>query len=238
MSEKITLLLIEDDQNIASFLNAALKGTDYVLAHATSGGEGLNLASTSQPGVILLDLGLPDMNGFEVLRRLRTWSNLPVIVVSARRSEQDKVTALNLGADDYVSKPFGTDELLARIRTSMRHNHSVMPESVYRAKDLEIHFGKHMILLRGEEVHLTQIEYQLLELLAEHSGKVLTYNYIMKAIWDPIRIMTIRFCGSTWQISAGKLNSTLPSRNTFSQKSVSATVYWNPTRCKLSPNLV
>ena len=186
MSEKITLLLIEDDQNIASFLNAALKGTDYVLAHATSGSEGLNLASTSQPGVILLDLGLPDMNGFEVLRRLRTWSNLPVIVVSARRSEQDKVTALNLGADDYVSKPFGTDELLARIRTSMRHNHSVMPESVYRAKDLEIHFGKHMILLRGEEVHLTQIEYQLLELLAEHSGKVLTYNYIMKAIWGAL----------------------------------------------------
>ena len=185
MSEKITLLLIEDDQNSASFLNAALKGTDYVLVHATSGSEGLNLASTSQPGVILLDLGLPDMNGFEVLRRLRTWSNLPVIVVSARRSEQDKVTALNLGADDYVSKPFGTDELLARIRTSMRHNHSGMPESVYRAKDLEIHFGKHMILLRGEEVHLTQIEYQLLELLAEHSGKVLTYNYIMKAIWGP-----------------------------------------------------
>lgn len=150
MSEKITLLLIEDDQNIASFLNAALKGTDYVLAHATSGGEGLNLASTSQPGVILLDLGLPDMNGFEVLRRLRTWSNLPVIVVSARRSEQDKVTALNLGADDYVSKPFGTD------RTAGAHPYLHAPQSFRDAgirlpgKGLEIHLGTYD-LLRGEK---------------------------------------------------------------------------------------
>jgi len=125
------------------------------------------------------------MDGCDFLRTLRMWCNSPVIVISARNGEQDKVDALDIGADDYITKPFGTAELLARIRTSLRHSHVDTPGKIYRAKGLEINFDKRLILLHGVEVHLTQIEYQLLTLLAENSGKVLTYNFIMSAIWGP-----------------------------------------------------
>ena len=123
--------------------------------------------------------------GLEVLQKLRSWSDVPVIIISARTKEQEKVSALDLGADDYITKPFGTGELMARIRTSLRHSHAQTPGHVYKALDLEIDFEKRLIRLRGEEVHLTQIEYQLLTLLAENSGRVLTYSYIMNAIWGP-----------------------------------------------------
>ena len=125
------------------------------------------------------------MDGLEVLQKLRSWSDVPVIIISARTKEQEKVSALDLGADDYITKPFGTGELMARIRTSLRHSHAQAPGHVYKALDLEIDFEKRLIRLRGEEIHLTQIEYQLLTLLAENSGRVLTYSYIMNAIWGP-----------------------------------------------------
>lgn len=185
MTAKIQVLLIEDDRSIASFITTSLNGNGYRVTHALDGKEGLSLAAANCPSVILLDLGLPDMDGCEVIRTLRTWCNIPVIVISARTSKQDKVTALDLGADDYITKPFGTAELMARIRTSLRHSHIEMPDKVYRAQGLEIHFEKRLILLQGEEIHLTQIEYQLLTLLAENSGKVLTYNFIMNTIWGP-----------------------------------------------------
>ena len=152
---KIKVLLIEDDRSISNFITATMDREGYKIMHALNGREGLSLSTSFCPNVILLDLGLPDMDGLEVLQKLRSWSDVPVIIISARTKEQEKVSALDLGAD------------------------------VYKALDLEIDFEKRLIRLRGEEVHLTQIEYQLLTLLAENSGRVLTYSYIMNAIWGP-----------------------------------------------------
>lgn len=185
MTTKINLLLIEDDKSISGFITTSLEGNNYRVTSAATGKEGLSLAASLCPDVILLDLGLPDIDGCEVLRQLRSWSKIPVIIISARTREQEKVLALDLGADDYITKPFGTAELMARIRTSMRHSHTGTPDRIYKALDLEINFEKRMIRLAGTEIHLTQIEYQLLTLLAENSGRVLTYSYIMNAIWGP-----------------------------------------------------
>lgn len=185
MNTKINILLIEDDKSICSYITTSLSGNGYRVITALSGKEGVSLAASFCPDVILLDLGLPDIDGCDVLRQLRSWSSISVIVISARVQEQEKVTALDLGADDYITKPFGPAELMARIRTSLRHSHAAMPGKVYRAAGLEIYFEKRMIYIDGNEVHLTQIEYQLLSLLAENSGKVLTYKFIMNAIWGP-----------------------------------------------------
>lgn len=185
MASKIHVLLIEDDKIIASFINTSLNENGYRVIHTLEGKEGLSLAASNRPDVILLDLGLPDIDGYEIIKQLRTWCNVPIIVISARTREHDKVNALDLGANDYLTKPFGIAELMARIRTSLRHRYSASPKKVYHAQGLEIHFEKRLILLDGEEIHLTQIEYQLLTLLAENSGQVLTYHYIMNTIWGP-----------------------------------------------------
>ena len=185
MTTKATIIIIEDEKNICSFIEHILEPQGYRVISANTGKEGLQYITSEHPDVILLDLGLPDMDGLEVLQKLRSWSDVPVIIISARTKEQEKVSALDLGADDYITKPFGTGELMARIRTSLRHSHAQAPGHVYKALDLEIDFEKRLIRLRGEEVHLTQIEYQLLTLLAENSGRVLTYSYIMNAIWGP-----------------------------------------------------
>lgn len=185
MTAKIKILLIEDDKSISRFITTSLENNDYKVTCATTGSEGLSLAASFCPDVLLLDLGLPDMDGLEVLKQLRRWSEIPVIVISARSKEQEKVEALDLNADDYITKPFGTEELMARIRTCLRHRHTTIPNHTYKALDLEIQFDKRMVRLTGQEVHLTQIEYQLLTLLAENSGRVLTYSYIMSTIWGP-----------------------------------------------------
>lgn len=185
MMSKIPVLLIEDDKSIASFITTSLNGNSYRVTHALNGQEGLTLAASDVPRIILLDLGLPDIDGCDVIRSLRTWCSTPIIVISARTDEQNKVAALDLGADDYIAKPFGTAELMARIRTSLRHSHSATPERAYRADGLEIYFDKRQIFLNGTEIHLTQIEYQLLALLAESSGKVMTYKSIINMIWGP-----------------------------------------------------
>lgn len=185
MNTKINILLIEDDKSICSYITTSLSGNGYRVITALSGKEGVSLAASFCPDVILLDLGLPDIDGCDVLRQLRSWSSISVIVISARTKEQDKVTALDLGADDYITKPFGPAELMARIRTSLRHSRTATPDKVYRAAGLEIYFERRMIYINGAEVHLTQIEYQLLSLLAENSGRVLTYKFIMNTIWGP-----------------------------------------------------
>lgn len=185
MTAKIKVLLIEDDKSINNFITATLDSSGYKVTNATTGREGISLAASFCPDVVLLDLGLPDIEGIEVLKQIRSWSKVPIIIISARTKEQDKVTALDIGADDYITKPFGTNELMARIRTSMRHSHSNTPDRIYKALDLEINFEKRLIRLEGKDVHLTQIEYQLLTLLAENSGRVLTYGYLMSAIWGP-----------------------------------------------------
>lgn len=185
MKTKVKILLIEDDKNVISYISTILIDNGYRIICALTGSEGLSLAASHCPHVILLDLGLPDIDGHQVLRQLRSWSQVPVIIISARTREDEKVIALDLGADDYLTKPFGTGELMARIRTSLRRGSIVSAGEIYRALNLEIDFDKHIIRLADELVHLTQIEYQLLTLLAKNSGKILTYPQIMNAIWGP-----------------------------------------------------
>ena len=152
--------------------------------------DGLSVISSCCPDIILLDLGLPDMDGMEIIQKVRTWSASPIIVISARTMEQDKVHALDAGADDYITKPFGTSELLARIRTSLRHSNQLnsggdLYNKPYQALDLTIDFEKHLVLLAGRQLHLTPVEYRIVTFLAQNSGKVLTYSAIMQNVWGP-----------------------------------------------------
>lgn len=185
MKPKINILLIEDDKNTCSFIMKLLTKNEYHAIPAYSGREGLSLAAANCPDVILLDLCLPDVDGCEVIKSLRRWNDNPVIVISARETEHDKVQALDLGADDYVTKPFGPAELMARIRACLRHRHSSTPDRTYHALGLKIDLETRTVSLNGESIHLTHVEYQLLSLLAAHSGCVLTYRYIMNVIWGP-----------------------------------------------------
>lgn len=185
MTPRTNILLIEDDKSICTFITTSLENGNYRVTSAPTGKQGLSLAASLCPDVILLDLGLPDMDGLDVLTRLRTWCFGPIIVISARTKESEKVTALDSGADDYITKPFGTNELMARIRTALRHSRPNTQGHIYRASDLVIDFERRLVTLSGKDIHLTQIEFQLLTLLAENSGRVLTYSYIMNAIWGP-----------------------------------------------------
>lgn len=190
MHPKIPVILIEDEQNICNFITTALKTSDYKLITAHTGTDGLGLITSQCPEVILLDLGLPDLDGMEVIKSVRTWSSIPIIVISARTQEQEKVLALDAGADDYITKPFGTSELLARIRTSIRHSNRLAKDSPlnarpYYASGLTVDFDKRRVSLNEKEIHLTQIEFKLLSLLARNSGKVLTYSFIIGEIWGP-----------------------------------------------------
>ena len=185
MNARIRILLIEDNKNTCSYISALLDKNGYTTTTALTGREGLSLAASLCPNLILLDLGLPDMDGFQVLEQLRGWSHVPILIVSACNEEQEKVAALDLGADDYITKPFYPNELTARIRTALRHSRGNAHSQVYKALDLEIDFDKRILRLEGRRVHLTQIEYQLLSLLAENAGRVLTYNTILRRIWGP-----------------------------------------------------
>lgn len=185
MYSKITILLIEGNKRDVSSIANLLGNNGYKVTAALTGNAGLSLAASLCPDVILLNPGLPDMDGYEVLHQLRSWSNAPIIIISKRSEESEKVMALDSGADDYITKPFGTEELLARIRTALRRQLTLVPDRIYKAHDLEINFDKRLVRLAGDEIHLTQIEYQLLTLLAEKSGSVLTYSYIMNTIWGP-----------------------------------------------------
>lgn len=185
MNARIRILLIEDSKNTCSFISALLDKNGYTTTTALTGREGLSLAASLCPNLILLDMGLPDMDGFQVLEQLRGWSHVPILIVSACDEEQEKVAALDLGADDYITKPFYPNELTARIRTALRHSRGSAHSQVYKALNLEIDFDKRILRLEGRRVHLTQIEYQLLSLLAENAGRVLTYNTILRRIWGP-----------------------------------------------------
>lgn len=189
---KVTIVMIEDEKNISNFIESALEQHDYKVMSAANGRDGLALINSLCPDVILLDLGLPDLDGIDIIKNVRTWSAIPIIVISARANEQEKVAALDFGADDYITKPFGTSELLARIRTALRHGKPMAGTgdgpivlTPYRSDGLEIDFGKRLVILNGKQVHLTQIEYKLVSLLAENSGKVLTYDFMISRIWGP-----------------------------------------------------
>lgn len=190
MNHKTSVILIEDEKNIRDYISTTLEGQEYKITVANNGKDGLNLIASQCPDIILLDLGLPDMDGMNIIHQVRTWASIPIIVISARTGEQEKVLALDSGADDYITKPFGTSELLARIRTSIRHSNKLNTSSLmalrpYQAQGLIINFEKHTVTLNEKEVHLTQIEFKLLSLLAKNSGKVLTYSQIMESIWGP-----------------------------------------------------
>lgn len=190
MNTKLSILIIEDEKNICDFIATALINQNYKVFKSYSGKDGLSQITSRCPEILLLDLGLPDMDGMDIIRQVRAWSSMPIIVISARTQENDKVAALDLGADDYITKPFGTSELLARIRTAVRHishiNGSGSSEShIFSAKGLIIDFDKRRITVNGEEIHLTQVEYKIVSLLANHSGKVITYDTLISHVWGP-----------------------------------------------------
>ena len=191
MKIKDKVLIIEDEQSISNFISTILAANGYDTLTVRSGAEALAMISSHCPDLIVLDLGLPDMDGMEVLRSVRKWSNLPVVVVSARQHERDKVDALDCGADDYLVKPFGTAELLARIRTAIRHTRTTLPggqiaqTGKFTAGELTIDYDKHQVLLRGENARLTVNEYKIVALLGKYAGKVLTYDFIIRELWGP-----------------------------------------------------
>lgn len=182
---KTVLLLIEDDPQLRRFLRAALGPFPYELIEAATGKEGLALAASRAPAVILLDLGLPDLDGIEVTRVLREWSRIPIVVISARGQEQDKVSALDAGADDYLTKPFSVPELLARLRVALRHvAQADEPETpVVTVGKLTIDLARRLVSVDQREVHLTPTEFSLLALLARHPGRVLTHRQLLIGVW-------------------------------------------------------
>lgn len=191
MKIKDKILVVEDEQSIKNFIATVLTANDYDVLTAGCVRDALSMISSHCPDLIILDLGLPDEDGARVLEEVRSWSSLPIIVVSARTHESDKVRALDMGADDYIEKPFGTSELLARIRTAIRHtrtaleNGEIAQTGRYSVKDLIIDYDKHHILVDGKDVHLTLNEFKIVALLGKHAGKVLTYDFLIREIWGP-----------------------------------------------------
>lgn len=189
MKQKI--LIVEDERSISNFLSTILTANEFDVITANSGQEAYSLITSHCPDLVLLDLGLPDMDGMNIISAVREWSKLPIIVVSARSHERDKVEALDAGADDYITKPFGTSELLARIRTAIRHTRtadvggSIGKQGVFKAGDLTIDYDKHRVYIAGEDARLTQNEFKLVSLLGKYAGKVLTYDFLIKELWGP-----------------------------------------------------
>src|SRR5262245_43484005 len=182
------VLVIEDENAIRRFVRAGLESQGYRCVEAGTGEEGLAQAATRSPDAILLDLGLPDMDGFDVVHRVREWSGVPIIVLTARGQERDKVRALDTGADAYITKPFSMAELLARIRVALRHRAragSNGEESVLEVGDLRIDLGRRRVTIQETPVQLTRIEYQLLSTLARHAGRVLTHDFLLREVWGP-----------------------------------------------------
>nr|WP_291235265.1 response regulator transcription factor [Frisingicoccus sp.] len=196
---KMCILVIEDDASVRNLMTTTLKAHDYRYLTASTGETGIMEASSHNPDVILLDLGLPDMDGIEVIKKIRTWSNMPIIVLSARSEDSDKIEALDMGADDYLTKPFSVEELLARLRATQRRlsvlqGDTVANEPIFINGDLKVDYAAGCVYLGGEELHLTPIEYKLLCLLAQNVGKVLTHTFITQKIW-----------GSSWDSDVASL---------------------------------
>ncbi len=185
---KALVLVVEDESQMRTFVRLALSAHGYRVVEAHTGREGLSQAAAYTPDLVLLDLGLPDMDGLEVTKRLREWSAAPIIVISARGQEAQKVEALDAGADDYLTKPFGTAELMARIRVALRHASQLAQDplsSVLTVGNLRVDFAKRLVFNGDAEVHLTPIEYKLLAALGKHAGKVLTHKQLLDQVWGP-----------------------------------------------------
>ena len=186
MDNKPCVLIVEDEHNILSFMRTVLQANGYRVIEARDAAQALAMLPSHLPDVMILDLGLPDMDGMNVIRSVRSWSRLPILVVSARDQERDKVMALDLGADDYVTKPFGTSELLARIRTELRHAQpSSSAEEAFVSGDLTVDFFRRRVFVGGQEAHLTQNEFRIVTILARNAGRVLTYDALISEVWGP-----------------------------------------------------
>jgi two-component system, OmpR family, KDP operon response regulator KdpE len=188
MSVKNTIVIIDDETQIRKILSIALEAEEYKVIEAENGKDGIVQIATFHPQLVILDLGLPDRDGFSVMKEIRTWTAVPVIILSVRNSEEDIVKALDLGADDYLTKPFNTSELLARIRANIRRTQQIDDGSLFTNGNLSIDFASRIVKKGNEEIKLTNTEYLLLALLAKNAGKVLTHGYILKDIWGPSSI--------------------------------------------------
>ncbi len=193
--EKELILLIEDEPQMRRFLRITLQGHGYRLVEAGTAQEGLMQAASRNPDVVLLDLGLPDLDGLEVTRRLREWAQTPIIVISAREQEQDKVKALDAGADDYLTKPFSAGELMARIRVALRHavRQSGKQEPIFVLQNLRVDLAQRQVFIDEKEVHLTPIEYKLLTVLIRHAGRVITHRQLLQEVWGPAHVNEVQY---------------------------------------------
>lgn len=185
MSDGPQVLVIDDELQIRRFLRISLEANGYGVHETSTGQDALVKAAQLRPDLIILDLGLPDMDGLDVLRRLREWTIIPVIILSVRDADRDKVTALDIGADDYLSKPFSVEELLARLRVAQRHAQPNPESSTFTAASLQVDLARRLVTVRGEPVKLTPTEYALLRLLIQHAGRVLTHRQILREVWGP-----------------------------------------------------
>jgi two-component system KDP operon response regulator KdpE len=186
MTNLLQILIIEDEPEIRKFLRVTLEQQGYSVAEAITGSDGLRRITTYPPELVILDLGLPDMDGTEIIKTIRGWSKIPIIVLSARDREQDKVMALEAGADDYLSKPFGTNELLARIKVALRHHagaNTNKEEAIFEYAGLKVDLSKRLVWVDANETHLTPIEYKLLAMLVKHAGKVVTHKQLLFEVW-------------------------------------------------------
>ncbi len=194
--EKELILLIEDEPQMRRFLRITLQGHGYRLVEAATGQEGLMQAATRNPDVVLLDLGLPDVDGLEVTARLREWTQTPIVVISAREQEQDKVKALDAGADDYLTKPFSAGELMARIRVALRHvarQTAGKQEPVFVLQNLRVDLAQRQVFIDNAEIHLTPIEYKLLTVLVRHAGKVITHRQLLQEVWGAAHVNEVQY---------------------------------------------
>lgn len=216
---KTQVLVVEDDSPIRNLITTTLKTNNYRYLTAVNGESAISQAASHNPDIILLDLGLPDIDGVEVIKKIRTWTNTPIIVISARTEDADKIEALDAGADDYLTKPFSVDELLARLRVTVRRLSLMQTDmtqntSVFENGDLKIDYAAGCAYLNGEELHLTPIEYKLLILLSRNVGRVLTYTYITKNIW-----------GSSWENDLASLRVFMATLRKKIEKDVNSPQY-------------
>ena len=207
------ILVVDDEAPIRRYLRAALSAQGFKVYESASGEEALQAVLSHRPDIIILDLGLPDIDGIEVTRRLREWSQTPIIILSVREAEQDKIAALDAGADDYLTKPFGTGELLARMRVALRKQVSVANEPIFQSNDLTVDFARRLVMVENKEVQLTPTEYDLLKILVTHAGRVITHRQLLKQVWgegyDDMHILRVNISNLRGKIEPD------PSRPTY-----------------------
>lgn len=182
---KAQILIVDDERQIRRFLRISLEANGYQVHEVENGADAIQRTAQLRPDLVILDMGLPDLDGLEVLRRLREWATMPIIILSVRDSDRDKVGALDNGADDYLTKPFSTEELLARIRVALRHTRSQEEPAIFRRGSLVVDLTRRLVTVRGEPIKLTPTEYALLRLMVQHAGKVLTHRQILREVWGP-----------------------------------------------------